>query len=100
MRHNDGLATKSKIGWEKFVARVKGLAHQMDIFWRSTKLNLYFLYMQKWFLNFEPAFSACFFKISDFLEASRKLIFDVLHKKTAKNCKTISALTRKYCFEF
>ncbi len=42
------------------------------------------MYVQKWFLNFEPAFSACFFKISDFLEASRKLIFNVLHKKTVQ----------------
>jgi hypothetical protein len=58
-----------------------------EFFLKDYKIIQYFLYMQKWFLNFEPAFSACFFKISDFLEASRKLIFDVLHKKTAENCE-------------
>ena len=47
---------------------LKGLGHQMNIFWKAYSTKSYFLFMRKWFLglpcsrknNFKV--SACFFK--------------------------------------
>ncbi len=36
--------------------------------------------------------------ISDFIEAGRNFIFDVIFRKTAKNCDTHQWLYKKYCF--
>jgi hypothetical protein len=38
--------------------------------------------------------------VSDFIEASRNCIVDVLLKKTAKNCANHQRSFKKYCFDF
>ncbi len=62
-----------------FFCVLKVLAHKIYFLWRLLKLNVYFLYMRKWFLNLQDAFSKSKINIKFPLAPLKTLTYRILN---------------------